>query len=182
MLPKMISYFQIQPPQTPTWQPWKGPTRRWRWGLFGCFEQLLRWRHQVARRGMPPWEAHHLRRCRGTLELCQADIPGAKHPLAMVPSSRELPRLFIYLEELIYYSLLHYLLRWFLFDVGDTNYMPYFSSYADKKNMWQNTSLTLLKHLMLIFIRGPGLSRFGHLAWLNCLLLREKDLLYSSYQ
>ena len=49
--------------------------------MHGRVEQLLRGRYQVARRGLPPREAHHLRGRRGTSQLRQADLPQHQDPL-----------------------------------------------------------------------------------------------------
>ena len=47
----------------------------------GRAQQLLRRRHQVARRGLPPREAHHLRGRRGPPSVCQGKVPQHCHPL-----------------------------------------------------------------------------------------------------
>ena len=49
--------------------------------MHGGAEQLLRGRDQVARHRVPPREADHLRGCRGTPPVRQADLPQYSHPL-----------------------------------------------------------------------------------------------------
>jgi len=48
----------------------------------GCPQQLLQRRYQVARRGLPPREAHHLRGRRGPPAVRQTAVPQHQDPLS----------------------------------------------------------------------------------------------------
>ena len=67
--------------------------------VHGGPQQLLRRRHQVARRRLQPREAHRLRGRRGTPQLRQADLPQHQDPLNRQAPNPLLIRLSIFFEH-----------------------------------------------------------------------------------
>ena len=63
--------------------------------LYGSIEYSF-FRNQMARRGLSPWEADHMWRCRGSSCVRKADLPKHQDTLNWICQCRELNYLFIF--------------------------------------------------------------------------------------